>query len=111
MTLTKATIPMCPECGAEIKSGAWTCPHCGGECGHPDYGYRDESAELRERLAHVGALLHAESAGRNRALMRVGRLETRLKAIAKEARLMPANTRGSIELRDRLLELAEGRDG
>ena len=59
--LTRAVIPMCPECGTEttdmrhMPDARWRChcPECGGMCDHPDYGYHQVDvsgvvAEMRD---------------------------------------------------------------
>lgn len=114
MTLKRATIPMCPECDsgmAAMRTGVvYQCMICPCVTKYPNWGYRDESAESRAELARAkeddfskGSRILLLMAERDQA-------NARLEAIAKEARLLPANTPGMIELRDRLLELAEGGD-
>jgi hypothetical protein len=118
----------CPQCGGLLEPTLCGCSP----------GRHDESAELRAELEQVRMRLQRavmdspfreiQQSGLPALLARLGAdlpgtpfgraavncirsAQSRLDAIAKEARLIPANTRGSKDLRDRLLELAEGREG
>lgn len=106
MTITRATIPMCPKCGAELSNSPTPMGRAGkyyqcscGELVSPDrrhWGYHGS-----DELERVKAVAIELSNG-------LAELHASLEAITKEIRLIPASTPGLIKIRQKLLELTEG---
>ena len=91
MKLTKADIPMCPECGRPVKprtTKTYWCGPCGFETFKPDLGYYAPDvagvvAEMREHVADAQSIPSAKAIARVIKLAELSDWADRLEGTAK----------------------------